>query len=172
MAYYGSVAGGDTYFGTRLHSEPWELSSAADKLKALYTATRIIDRLNYIGDKHTVYVLYLAYEDESDADLEDVRAANAAQELEFPRGADTTVPTDIEIVTYEIAMALLDGVDPDLELENLGVTTQSYAGVKTAYNRDQQPIEHLLHGVPSAFAWRILKPFIRDSRAVTTIRVN
>jgi hypothetical protein len=59
---------------------------------------------------------------------------------------------------------LLDGVDPDIELENLGVQAQGFAGVRTVYNRDQQPIEHLIHGIPSALAWRILKPFLRDGR--------
>ena len=102
----------------------------------------------------------------------DRRVAEVSQALEFPRDSDIVVPEDIETVCFEIALALLDGVDPDVELENLGVTSQGYGGIKTAYNRDQQPIEHLLHGIPSAMAWRILKPFLRDGRAVITARVN
>ncbi|MFA5345378.1 MAG: hypothetical protein WC315_03810 [Candidatus Omnitrophota bacterium] len=169
---YGSLVKANAYFLTRLHSEPWENSSASDQTKALYTATRIIDRLNYKGYKHAVYLILEAAESYDDVTQAARRTAEASQELEFPRDSDTVVPTDVETACFEIALALLDGVDPDIELENLGVTNQSYSGVKTAYNRDQQPIEHLLHGIPSAMAWRILKPFLRDGRAVTTARVN
>ncbi len=168
-SHYGSIAGGDAYFATRLHSDAWDNASPSDKQKALYTATRYMDRLNYKGQKHTVYELMEANEDATDAEI---RAAEASQELEFPRDADTITPADIELACYEIAFALLDGVDPDIELENLGVQTQSYAGVKTAYNRDQQPIEHLIHGIPSALAWRILKPYLRDGRHLRLDRVD
>jgi len=157
--YYGTLAAATIYFGTRLHTTAWDYASATDQQKALYMSTRYVDRLNYKGNKATVYTLLLANEKATAAEI---RVAEASQELEFPRGTDTSVPTDIEIACYEIALALLDGVDPDIELENLGVLTYSYAGVKTAYNRDQQPIEHLIHGIPSPLAWRYLKPFLRD----------
>jgi len=163
--YYGTVDDGDDYFETRLHSDVWDNSSLSDKIKALYTATRYIDRLNYKGQKHTVYILV-------DATNEEIRAAEASQVLEFPRDDDTDIPGDIEIACYEIAFALLDGVDPDIELEALGVQAQSYAGVRTTFNRDQQPIEHLIHGIASAFAWRLLKPFLRDGKAVKFDRVS
>ncbi len=169
---YGSLVKANAYFLTRLHAEAWEDSSSLNQTKALYTATRIIDRLNYKGYKNTVYLVLEAADDYEDVSQDDRRVAEAAQELEFPRDADTVVPTDIETACFEIALALLDGVDPDVELENLGTAGQGYGGVKISYNRDQQPIEHLLHGVPSAMAWRILKPFLRDGRAVITARVN
>jgi hypothetical protein len=169
---YGSIVKANAYFLTRLHSEPWDNASASDQTKALYTATRLMDKLNYKGYKHTTYVVLEAAADYDDVTQAQRQAAEIAQPLEFPRGADTVVPEDIETACFEIAAMLLDGVDPDIELENLGVTTQGYGGVKTAYNRDQQPIEHLLHGIPNAMAWRILKPFLRDGRAVITARVN
>jgi hypothetical protein len=169
---YGSITKANAYFLTRLHSEAWEMENATNQTKALYTATRIIDRLNYKGNKRSVYLAVLAAGGWDQLALLDIQVAEAAQELEFPRDTDTTVPVDIETACFEISLALLDGVDPDIELENLGVTNQSYSGVKTSYNRDQQPIEHLLHGIPSAMAWRILKPFLRDGRAVITVRVN
>lgn len=167
--YYGTVGDGDDYFDTRLHSDVWDNSSLTDKTKALYSATRYMDRLNYKGQKHTVYVVILADEDATD---EEIRVAEASQVLEFPRDADVNVPGDIEIACYEIAFALLDGVDPDIELEALGVQAQSYAGVRTTFNRDQQPIEHLIHGIASAFAWRLLKPFLRDGKAMRLDRVT
>ena len=168
-SHYGSLANAVTYFGTRLHTSAWDDASNTDRTKALYMATRYIDRLNYKGQKAAVYALILA---DAEATAAEIRVAEASQELEFPRDTDTTIPVDIETACYEIVLALLDGVDPDTELENLGVSTYSYAGVRTAYNRDQQPIEHLIHGIPSALAWRYLKPFLRDGRDYALVRVN
>jgi hypothetical protein len=169
---YGSLANANSYFLTRLHTDAWDNESVGNQTKSLYMATRIIDRLNYKGYKHAVYLVLEAAASYEDVEYADRRVAEASQELEFPRDADTVVLADIETACFEIALALLDGVDPDIELENLGTASQGYAGVRTAYNRDQQPIEHILHGIPSAMAWRILKPFLRDGRAVTTARVN
>jgi hypothetical protein len=132
-------------------------------------ATRCIDRLNFKGQKASVYALL---ETNPDATEVEVREASAAQDLEFPRDSDTQVPSDIEVAAYELTLAILDGVDPDTEIENLGISSHNYAGVKTAYNRDQQPIEHLIHGIPSALAWRYLKPFLRDGREYIINRVN
>jgi hypothetical protein len=167
--FYGTLAKAITYFGTRLHTSVWDLASTTDRQKAMYMATRYIDRLNFKGYKASVYTLLLANEDATAAEI---RVAETSQELEFPRDADTTVPLDIEIACYEIVLALLDDVDPDAELENLGISSHSYAGVRTGYNRDQQPIEHLIHGIPSPMAWRYLKPFLLDGRQVVLDRVN
>jgi hypothetical protein len=103
---------------------------------------------------------------------DEVQQANLSQELEFPRGSDTEVPTVIELACYEMAHSLLDGKDPELELENLSVATQRYASVRTTYNRAQVPIEHLINMVPNSLAWRWLKPFIRDEDAVKITRIS
>jgi hypothetical protein len=168
-AFYGTLVNAGDYFLTRLHTSAWDDASVLDRQKALYMATRYIDRLNYKGDKAAVYNLLLANTEATEAEI---RVAEASQELEFPRDTDTVTPTDIETACYEITLALLDGVDPDAELENLGISTHSYAGVRTAYNRDQQPIEHLIHGIPSALAWRYLKPFLRDGREYRITRAD
>lgn len=155
---YGTLNDANTYFTTRLHSNLWFNESNINRTNALYKAASIIESLNFKGCKATVYD---ALEADSDATQATLRTAEAAQELEFPRDADTTVPTVIDKASYEIAFALLDGIDPDLELENLAVVSQGYAGVKTTYSREQQPIEHIINGVPSATAWRMLRPFLR-----------
>ena len=100
------------------------------------------------------------------------RAADASQELEFPRGADTAVPEAIRRAEYELAYSLLDGVDPQMELENLSVTAQGYAEVRTHYERNMVPIEHLINLVPNPLAWSLLKPFLRDDQAVRLSRVS
>ncbi len=165
---YSTLNAANIYFDSRLHSTVWFNDSNSNRTKALYKATTIVDSLNYKGRKATVYTVLEA---DSDANQTTIRAAEAAQTLEFPRDGDSTVLEPINIATYEIAFALLDGIDPDIEIDSLAITTQQYAGVKTAYNRSIQQIEHIVNGVPSATAWRILRPFLRDSFGVKLSRI-
>jgi len=151
MTPYISVEDAQDYFDDRLNTGAWDVHSVTgdgDQEKALKQATRIINRLNFIGSK-----------------------TDDAQENQFPRGGDTEIPEDIEIACCEIAIALLDGVDPDIEMENLNMTTQAYGQTSTSYDRTN-PAEHILAGVPSATAWRYLKPYLRDSRQVNVSRVS
>ena len=169
MIYYGTLAEADSYFASRLHERAWFDADPADRPKALWAATQIIDALNYKGNKHNVYTLLLA---NPSASQDEIRAAEANQPLEFPRGADTTVPEAVRIAAFEIAHALLDGKDPELELENLAVNSMGYGAVKTSYERSQLPIEHIVNMVPSSVAWRLLKPFLRDSDALKLLRLS
>lgn len=168
-AMYGTVATGDEYFADRLHEVAWSQSTTDDRRRALVSATRIIDTLSFKGNKSTVYALLTQNPQSTNAE---VRAAEAAQELEFPRGSDTDVPTAILHACYEIAYALLDGIDPQLELEALGITSQGLESVRTTYARNQKPVEHIINGVPSYPAWRLIRPYLRDGREVTVTRVN
>ncbi|MEN6367698.1 MAG: DnaT-like ssDNA-binding protein [Thermoguttaceae bacterium] len=156
--YYGKQ-NGDTahdrlaeageYFSHRLYATAWESANDAEKEKALIAARYLIDSLNFKGDKTDV-----------------------AQALEFPRGGDMEAPEAIRIAGYEIAYALLDGKDPELELENLAVQAMGYGAVKTSYERTGLPIEHIINMVPSSAAWRLLKPFLRDSDAIKLSRLS
>jgi hypothetical protein len=69
-----------------------------------------------------------------------------------------------------IAIALLDAVDPTIEFANLNVTNSTLGGTRTAYDVANPP-EHILYGVPSVMAWRLLKPYIADPRSVNLIKV-
>jgi len=171
--YYGLMADAVTFFSHRLHADAWDGASATDRENAMIQATAIIDRLNFKGEKASVYaILYDADGDLQDVTDAEIRAAYALQDLDFPRGTDTLVPQDIKVACWECAYALLDGVDPDMELENMGVSSQTYAAVRTSYNREAAPIEHLINGIPSANAWRYLKPFLRDERGMKLSRIN
>jgi len=182
VTYYGTLVEAEEYFALRLHEWAWSAASASDKEKALIAARRLIDGLNYKGYKSTVYVVLQAngifdFTDDLtyewyDTLLAEIRAAEAEQVNEFPRGADTEVPEDIRIAQYELAHSLLDNKDPELELETLAVTSSTYGGVKTMYNREQLPIEHLINMIPNAVAWRLLRPYLRDSDAIKISRVS
>jgi hypothetical protein len=166
---YGTVEKANVYFAARLHADVWTSAVAADKPKALLAATKIIDALNFKGYKSTVYAVLLA---NSNATHDEVRVAEATQALEFPRDADTVVPVAIEEATYEIAYALLDGRDPEMDLEALAVTSQRYAAVGTSYDRSYGPQAHILNGVPSMVAWRILLPYLRPANEIKLSRVS
>jgi hypothetical protein len=179
---YGNVAEATDYFATRLHEHAWTGAIPTDRPKALIAATRIIDYLNFKGEKAAVCTLLTDNAcnaiDASSALAEgcvtkaELQAASLSQPLEFPRGTDTEVPEDIRRACYEIAHSLLDNKDPELELENLGITSHGFASVRTSYSRSHIPIEHLINMVPNAMAWRILKPFINDDDAVKLRRVS
>jgi len=148
MSNYASTTVVDTYATTRLNVAGWTAASAGEKTAAVTMATKIIDLLNYAGDK-----------------------ASDTQDNQFPRGDDTDVPQDIIDAACEIAIALADGIDPDQEFENLAMVSQGYANIRTTYNRVQPP-EHIVHGVPSATAWRYLKKYLRDGRRVVLSRIS
>lgn len=167
--YYGTLDEADEYFGLRLHEIAWTGSSVSDRPKALWAATQIIDTLNFKGNKNAVHVLL---DGNPDATKEQIREAEASQPLEFPRGEDTVVPEDIRRACYEIAHSLLDGKDPEMELENLGIVSQGYSSVRTTYSRNQVPIEHIINGVPNALAWRLIRPFLRDDQQLRLTRVS
>jgi len=184
MAYYGTLSDANTYFSNRLHSEGWSDSAAADRPKALTEATRIIDSLNYKGVKHTVWlVMYeadpaktgnyskiIVFDDMPSRDA--IIAADADQELEFPRGQDESVPTEIEWACYEIALALLEGFDPEDAVDRLNVVRQSYAAVRTTYDNSSDAMEYLVYGIPTARVWRWLKPFLTDDRVIRMSRAD
>ena len=148
MSTYCTIAYATTYFTTRLNTNPWDEASTSDRTAALTMATEAIDRLNFLGSK-----------------------ASDSQELQFPRGDDTTVPTDIQKACAEIALALLDGVDPELEMEGLTVVSQGYSNVRSTFDRTRVP-EHIVAGIPSITAWRYIKPFLRDIQNVDVMRVS
>ncbi len=168
-SYYGTLQEAEDYFALRLHERAWNAADPADRPKALWAATLIIDALNYKGYKATVYTLLVSSPNASD---EEIREAEASQPLEFPRGADSLVPEDIRRASYEIAHELLDGKDPELELETLGIVSQGYGSVRTSYSRNQVPIEHIINGIPSSQAWRWLRPFLREDDAIVLSRIS
>lgn len=135
---YATIVEAQSYFDARLHTEAWDEADDATRDKALCQATRIIDRLNFLGCK-----------------------TEENQALQFPRDGDTDIPDDIKSATDELALALLDGVSPDLEFENLFMVSQGYSSVRSSYDRSIKP-PHVLAGIPSIAAWTFLKPYLRD----------
>jgi hypothetical protein len=150
MSHYGTLVDATTYFTTRRldKSDLWSATASDRKTAALTEATQLIEMLNFIGER-----------------------ADEDQELEFPRGDDTAVPTDIEYATYEVAYNLLDGRDPDVEIETLNSAAQSIGPSRNRKDMGSIPY-HVLHGIPSERAWRLLLPYLRSNDDLVLRRVN
>jgi len=149
---YGTLAEAETYFTNRLHVDAWTEALDADKTKALNEAQMRIDLLNFTGEEvtdGTVFPRY--YGDEADG--------------------TETIPDNILIAGYECAFALLDGVDPEFEQENLAVSNEAYSSVRTSYARSQGAPEHLAAGIPSAYAWRFLQQYLKTPGKVSFHRI-
>lgn len=147
--FYGSIEGGDEYFTQVLRSEAWFDATPKQKQQALYEATEAIDKLNYRGSK-------------TDDD----------QALQFPRGGDTNVPNDILIAAYLVALKLLEGFDPDLEIKQTLYTQQKFGPTENEFNPNRRTPVHLLVGIPSIKAWHRLLPYLREPESFTVQRVS
>ncbi len=144
---YVTVEEATAILDERLNIEAWTDSIYADKVRATKQATQIINKFNYISSKY-----------------------EASQVNEFPR-LDNLIPDEIKLACCLIALSLLDGVNPDLEQENISVTNRSMSTSKTTYDRGFA-LEHQAHGVPSAEAWSLMKQFMKDQKSVRVTRVS
>jgi hypothetical protein len=147
MGQYINIHDADTYFETRFNSNRWTPTPENVKDQLLITATRMIDTLNFVGDKRDV-----------------------SQELEFPRGTDTAVPKGIKDACCEIAYALLCGYDPEYELRNLSNTSATFERANISSQNSVH--EARVHGIPSVVAWDFLRPYLRDGSSITLSRVG
>lgn len=145
---YGSLEAADIYFANKLRTLVWRKASKTDRIAALREATRLIDNLDFKGEK-------------TDDD----------QLHEFPRDGSNT-PKNIELACYEIAIKLIAGVDPDQQANDMVVTGRTFASVKITYDRQKVVQEYMQARIPSAVAWDMLKPYLKDPKEFTLSRAN
>lgn len=142
---YATIAEANTYFSGRLNTDAWDSANASNRTKALTMATRAIDMLNFQGER-----------------TDDTLSS------QFPRGGDTVVPQEIKDATCEIALALLNENNPEDLAVDSNVLSERYSTIGVTYGGQEQ--EAYVNGIPSVTAWRLLKPFLRDPRALHIIR--
>lgn len=139
----------NTFFqDERYNSALWNQTDESTKTKLLLEATRLIDNLNFMGDK-----------------------AVEAQELEFPRGTDEDVPEDIKIACYEIAYAILSGRDVEHDALLAGQNTASTQLGRLVVDPDVVNLAKV-HSIPSVKAWSKLRPYLRNGSVITLSRVD
>ncbi len=184
--YYGSLTGADNYFNTRLHTQNWDWSEKKEREAALHMATRAIEVLAFKGHKADPNQILFFPRTIDVGPQPVVVCTNLPTKTDFSCGGlagyppllpeptlvgTPHVPGEIEIACYEIALCLLNDIDPDVEARNLSVTGQGYAGTRTTYDRDFIQ-EHIRAGIPSAYAWSILRPYLSDPQVLRLVRAS
>ena len=142
-----TISQAQTYFDGRMFTQSWDRASSTDQGKAITHATRIVNNLQYHGIK-----------------------TDPNQDDEFPRDSKP-IPQDVLDAIAEIALSLLDGIDPEREREAFNVTSTNYSGVKATYSRDFGQLA-ISAGVPSRAAWDLLQKYLIDPSAVKIVRVS
>lgn len=174
---YVTIEEAEDYFAFRLNSAAWDDASNDDKCKAIVTATRAIDRLNFAGLRTSDWTRFQnsnfnagfvmgpeVLDPSSDS-------PSPGQSLEFPRNGDSTIPADIKNACCEIAFVLLDGVDPEQEMRGIAATSQRFASASATYDPEAARMA-IRHGIPSYVAWTWLLPYLADPNEINTKRVS
>jgi hypothetical protein len=110
------------------------------------------------------------WESSSDRDKEKALITASKTILNLPLMAFETIPQDLKDAACELAIALLDGVDPEQEYENLSMVSQGYANIRSTYDRTLRQ-EHIESGVVSIKAWQLIRPYLDVSKELTISRV-
>lgn len=159
-----------TYFDGKLNTDAWDEATSAKRAKALVEATNRIDRLQFAGVRTADYTTRLAAHNSGSLFDNRLTPSNSGQPREFPRDGASTVPDEILAACCEIAYALLDGVDPELEMQNLSTVQHGFAALQETY--DPRIVNLAFkHGIPSITAWNYLVPFLQDPFEVQLRRV-
>jgi len=120
-----------------------------------------VDRLNYEGHKTSVFDLLAA---NPDATQDEIDAADATQPLKFPRNGKP-IPSEFLYAVYEIAHERLRGRDPDVEQENLRITSGGVGSTRSSLHTGGGSNAHLANGIVSFTAWRYLLPYLASNNS-------
>lgn len=131
---YVTLETADYYFDERLNSDVWTAADDDSKERALITASRKLDNLNYLGAKQA-----------------------PDQPMAFPRvfKKGACVPADIEQAVCEEALALLDGGD-SVHARNraLGIQSVNLGSASVTYSEMKQ------EGLLSSEAYRLASKWV------------
>lgn len=134
------------FLGLPDDNEPWTDATEERRLQALESATRMMLRLPWIGLPATV-----------------------SQRLFHPVAGETTVPNDLKEACTLIAVALLSGRNGEGEYMSALYTQEKFGQMSlTRDTHDKAP--HLLAGIPSFEAWRLIRPYLTLEQTVTITR--
>ncbi len=158
---YASISYAESYFNRRLHVAPWASASPADKMKALIMSSDAIDRLNFVGAKTDPNQERCFPRDYNPGSLSLCGTAEV-----FPTNV---LPDDILKATCENALALLDGVDPEVEYANTKKSKVSFGGVSSQYIPDVTK-PHVLCGIASFVAFKYIRPYMEDLNKISLVR--
>jgi len=98
------------------------------------------------------------------------QATRMIQALNVPDFVDP-VPADIIAATVEIAIRLLDGYDADVEIDGLAVQSLTFDGLKQVNGNNEVQL-HVLAGIPSAYAFNILRGYMPNLNTIHLSRTD
>ena len=87
----------------------------------------------------------------------------------YPLSSYTTIPTKIQYATADLALKLLDGIDPDFEFENFALTSQSFSNIRLSRESTSVP-DYIMAGIPSKSAWDKLSIYLKDARVIKMVK--
>lgn len=96
------------------------------------------------------------------------QATRIIKSLSVPVYEDPDIPQDYKSATVEIALKLLEGVDPEIELRNMSIASFSFDKLSQSNKNGETPL-HIIAGVPSITAFNILRCYMPD---VTTVHLR
>jgi hypothetical protein len=143
---YASINDANDYMQLRLNASNWDERPYHEKVAALITATRAIDRLLLVG-----------------------RKADGEQPLAFPRHGGNGIPQAVKDATCEEALARLD---PDYEfrvrLRTYGITSTSAGNVREGFANRAAPSGSAIkpNTLWSIEARELMRPYIAGSVAI------
>jgi hypothetical protein len=125
----------------------WLTATELVQNQVLIQATRMMERLPFAGMKKTIN-----------------------QPLFFPRTDDLTIPEDIVSANIELAVTLYsEGRNAQMDYEEIPVSSQGYG--KARESRDTTiELPHILAGIPSLEAWRLMLPYIDRDKTIYMTR--
>ena len=147
LTSYVTLSEANAYFNNRLVINPWNDASDDNKSKALNMAAAALNRLNYAGEVN-----------------------DSEQVHQFPRDDDTAIPQPMKDACCLCAAVFLDDVTVDDLREEARFQFQAYGTVKQTYKDGNLP--HFMAGIPSAEAWDLIQPFLRQNGNVQLNRVS
>lgn len=148
MSNYASIVQADAILAVRLGVELWDAATDTMKTAGLTEATEAINNLAFIGEK-----------------------ADETQVNEFPRGTDTDVPDAIITACAYEAFARVDRIDAEEEIRALSEVGGGIGKIRHS-SRETPASAHILAGIMSVRAWRLLLPFINKRVKLNLIRVS
>ncbi len=136
---YCTIEYANEYFGRRLHAESWEQADNSTKEKALWQATRSIDRMPFRGRKTDLH-----------------------QPFAFPRYPDTEIPEAVKEACCEEALAILEsGNSQRRKLQQEGVQSITLGSMSETY------IAGAGKGLLSQEAKELLRPWLIGAVMIT-----
>ena len=157
---YVTLAGANTYFETVPDSSTWTSKTDDQKNRALISATRWIDALNFYGDRCTTTQALKWPRDEYTVDGIDL--------------ACSLIPEPIKIATYELARALANDTDAITGTTGTsGIYDQVELGeLKVKYNKPSQT-SGVINNVFDVYPWlqSYLGPYCMGGAANYAVRL-